>query len=236
MSGRILWFPETTSTNDVAAIIAERGADEGSVVVADMQTSGRGRLGRSWSSPAGAGIYASVVLRPGMREAPLLTIAAGVAIAEGVAAATGLEASLRWPNDVYVGPRKLAGILAEGAATHIVVGFGVNVLDAAYPPDVAARATCLARELGRFVDRGEVLAECLSALWRRYQDLTEYRERSVIEAWRARAASMMGQAIEWEHHGTIERGRAKDVDETGALLMTTETGVIRVISGEVRWI
>jgi BirA family biotin operon repressor/biotin-[acetyl-CoA-carboxylase] ligase len=235
MTGRIIWFQETTSTNDVAAVLAERGADEGSVVVADMQTAGRGRFGRPWSSPAGAGIYASVVLRPGLREAPLLTIAAGVAIAEGVAAATGLEVSLRWPNDVYVGPRKLAGILAEAAATHVIVGFGINVVVAAYPPEVAARATCLARELGRFVDRGDVLAECLAALWRRYQDLAEYRERSVLDAWRVRAASMMDRAIEWEHHGTVERGRASGIDETGALLMTTETGVIRIISGEVRW-
>jgi BirA family biotin operon repressor/biotin-[acetyl-CoA-carboxylase] ligase len=235
MAGRILWFPEATSTNDLAATLAERGADEGSVIVADMQTAGRGRFGRSWSSPPGAGVYASVVLRPELRVAPLLTIAAGVAIAEGVAAATGLHASLSWPNDVFVGSAKLAGILAEAAATHVIVGVGINVLPAAYPPDVAARATSIGRELGRPVDRGQVLAECLAALWRRYQDLIEFRERAVIAAWRTRAAPMIGRAIEWQHHGTVERGHAKDVDETGALLMTTETGVIRIISGEVRW-
>jgi BirA family biotin operon repressor/biotin-[acetyl-CoA-carboxylase] ligase len=235
MTGRILWFPEATSTNDIAVSMAEHGADEGSVVVANFQTAGRGRLGRSWSSPPGAGIYASIVLRPPLRVTPLVTIAAGVAIAEGIAAATGLEASLKWPNDLYVGARKLAGILAEGGARHVVLGFGVNVLPAAYPPEVAARATSIAGELGRPMDRGLVLAECLLAVWRRYQDLAEYRERQVLDAWRARAAPMLGKDIEWEHDGVVERGRAQGIDEAGALLMDTSAGVLRIVSGEVRW-
>src|SRR5688572_10025149 len=116
MEGRITWLPEATSTNDLAKLMAERGADEGSVIVADVQTAGRGRLGRSWSSPAGAGLYASVIFRPAMHVAPLLTMAAGVALAEGIGSATGLDVQLKWPNDLYAGGRKLGGILAEGAA------------------------------------------------------------------------------------------------------------------------
>jgi BirA family biotin operon repressor/biotin-[acetyl-CoA-carboxylase] ligase len=237
MEGRITWLPEATSTNDLAKLMAERGADEGSVIIADTQTAGRGRLGRSWASPAGAGIYASVIFRPALRVAPLLTIAAGVAIAEGIGAATGLEVQLKWPNDVYVGDRKLGGILAEGAAHFVVLGFGINVLPAAYPPDVNTRATSIGTELGRAVDRGLVLAECLAALWARYTDLVEHRDAAVIDAWRARAASTVGKPIEWQRDGIVERGTVRDVDAAGALLMATDAGpVIRIVAGEVRWL
>ena len=106
------------------------------MIIADTQTAGRGRQGRSWCSPPGAGLYVSVVMRPPLRAVPLLTVGAGVAIAEGIRAATGLTPALKWPNDVYVGARKLAGILAEagsipGGAQHVVLGFGINVLPAA---------------------------------------------------------------------------------------------------------
>jgi hypothetical protein len=116
---QILWYPEVGSTNDLAGALADRNAPEGLVVLADRQTAGRGRLGRSWASPSGAGIYASVVLRPSVSASTLLTIAAGVAVAEGIAAATGLSPHVKWPNDVHVSGRKLAGILAEGAVGHV---------------------------------------------------------------------------------------------------------------------
>src|SRR5687768_15635257 len=129
---RVFFYPEISSTNDVAATLADGGADEGSVVLADAQTAGRGRLGRSWASPAGAGIYASVILRPDLGVARLLTITAGVAIATGIEAATGLAPHLKWPNDVVVCDRggttgrKLAGILAEagsaGGTRWVVLG------------------------------------------------------------------------------------------------------------------
>src|SRR5215216_5696293 len=108
-ASRLLFYPEITSTNDVAASLAEDGAEEGSVVVADAQTAGRGRLGRSWVSPAGAGIYASVILRPDAQVAPLLTMAAGVAIADAIEAATGLAPHLKWPNDVVIDESKTKG-------------------------------------------------------------------------------------------------------------------------------
>ncbi len=113
-------------------------------MLADLQTAGRGRLGRSWSSPPGAGIYASILLRPDPGVASLLSIAAGVAIAEAIEEVSGLSPALKWPNDVYLDggeadpPRKVAGILAEGGVsggkTWVVVGFGINVLPAALPP------------------------------------------------------------------------------------------------------
>jgi BirA family transcriptional regulator, biotin operon repressor / biotin---[acetyl-CoA-carboxylase] ligase len=238
---RLCWYDEIESTNDVAITAAEAGAPEGLVVVANTQSAGRGRGGRNWSSPPGAGLYVSIVLRPAGPALQLLTIAAGVAIAEGVHAASGLDTCVKWPNDVHVGSRKLAGILAEagssaGAVNHVVLGFGINILRAAYPPDVAARATSIESELGRTVDRGLVLAECLAALSNRYGMLRRDGAADVIAAWRARAATHMGRVVEWEVDRGARRGVAEDIDSTGALLVRVDGQIVRVISGEVRWL
>jgi BirA family biotin operon repressor/biotin-[acetyl-CoA-carboxylase] ligase len=232
---QVLWYAETPSTNDVAAALADSGAEEGTLVLADMQTAGRGRLGRSWASPPGAGIYASVVLRPPGDVARLLTIAAGVALADGIARASGLEADLKWPNDVHRDGRKLAGILAERGAAHVVLGFGINVLRAVYPADVRHRATSIELELDRPVDRVLVLTECLAALASRYRDLIAGRGADVITAWRRRGASMLGRRVEWDVGGATQQGTAESVDDEGALMVRTERCVVRVISGEVRW-
>jgi BirA family transcriptional regulator, biotin operon repressor / biotin---[acetyl-CoA-carboxylase] ligase len=183
----------------------------------------------------------SVVLRPNGEALQLLTIAAGVAIAEGVHAASGLDGCVKWPNDVYVGSRKLAGILAEagasqGAVDHVVLGFGINIRRAVYPADVEARATSIESELGRTVDRGLVLAECLAALSTRYAMLQGGRAADVIGAWRARAAAHMGRTVEWDVDRGSRRGVAEDIDSTGALLVRVDTQIVRVISGEVRWL
>ena len=233
---RVLWYPEIGSTNDVAGALADQGGGEGLVVIADRQTAGRGRLGRSWASPPGAGIYASVVLRPPAPVAMLLTIAAGVAVSEGIEAATGLSVHVKWPNDVHVGARKLAGILAEAAIAHVILGIGINIQPAAYPVDVAGRATSIEAELGRRVDRGLVLAECLAALASRYRDLRNGDRRGVVDAWRRRAAPMLGRRIEWESAGTLHIGRAENIDEDGALIVTVGSGSLRIRSGEVRWL
>jgi BirA family biotin operon repressor/biotin-[acetyl-CoA-carboxylase] ligase len=236
----IEWHDTITSTNDVASLRAEQGAAEGTTVVAGEQTAGRGRQGRAWASPPGSGLYVSIVLRPATDVAPLITIAAGVAIAHGIAAATGLVCALKWPNDVYVGTRKLAGILAEGAATssaiaHVVLGFGINLRPAAWPPDVAARATSIELELGRAVDRGLVFAECLAAFASRYDDLKHGRGEEVVAAWRASARPLLNRAVEWTGPHGVEQGVARDIDSSGALIVRVASGVSRVISGEVRW-
>jgi len=240
-TGRLSWYEEVPSTNDLAAVMAEHGVAEGCVVAANAQTSGRGRLGRTWASPAGAGLYVSLVLRPDSGVVPLITIAAGVAIADGVQAATALSPRLKWPNDVYVGPRKLAGILAEGGGSaggmhHVILGFGINLLRAAYPPDVVDRATSIECELGRPCDRGLVLAECLAALADRYMALQRGEAETVMLAWRTRAAVNLGRIVEWDADGATRRGIAQDIDSRGALLVRVDGAVVRVISGEVRWV
>jgi BirA family biotin operon repressor/biotin-[acetyl-CoA-carboxylase] ligase len=243
-SRQVLWYADVGSTNDVAATFADRGEPEGTVVIADAQSAGRGRHGREWVSPAGVGLYMSVVLRPAAHAVSLLTIAAGVALAEGIQSATGLQPQLKWPNDVYIGERKLAGILAEAGTSHatnagvhhVVLGCGINLMPAAYPPDVAARATSIESELGRPIDRGLLLVECLAALHLRYRDLQSRADAAVVARWRDRAVSTFGRRVEWDAAGVTRYGIAEDIDETGALLVRDGSARARVISGEVRWL
>ena len=233
---QVLFYDSVPSTNDVAASLAEGGAQEGCVVIGDAQSAGRGRLGRTWVSPGGAGLYVSTVLRPDPDVMSLVTIAAGVALSEGIEAATGLRPDLKWPNDVLTGGRKVAGILAEGSLRHVILGVGINILPAAYPPDVAARATSLERELGRAVDRGSLLVECLALFAARYRDLRQGQRAAVVDAWRARAIASLRKRVRWDAQGTQVEGIAEDIDADGALLVRTADGTARVISGEVTWL
>lgn len=178
----------------------------------------------------------SAVLRPDADVIPLVTIAAGVALTQGIQAATGLRPDLKWPNDLLIAGRKVAGILAEGTVGHLILGFGINVLPAAYPRDIAARATSLERELGRAVDRGPLLVECLSSFADRYADLRQGQRATVVDAWRERAAACLRKRVQWDARGTQMEGVADDIDADGALLVRTADGVVRVISGEVTWL
>lgn len=234
---RVVWYAQVPSTNDLAASMAERGDPEGCVVIAHAQSAGRGRQGRTWVSPPGAGLYVSIVLRPLAHAVPLVTIAAGVAVAEGIQNATGLTPGVKWPNDVYLGERKVAGVLAEAGSglEWVILGIGINVLPAAYPPDVAERATSIEHELGREVDRGLLLAECLAALASRYDDLQSGRADVVTQAWRARARSTLGRLVRWTSNDGAFEGVADNIDATGALIVRTASGSTRIISGEVHF-
>jgi BirA family biotin operon repressor/biotin-[acetyl-CoA-carboxylase] ligase len=137
--------------------------------------------------------------------------------------------------------RKLAGILAEGRLSEggegfVILGFGINVSPAAYPPDVATRATSIETELGRPADRNLLLVECLAALASRYAELQRGHTTAILDAWRARAAVTLRRAVEWDVDAKPQRGVARDIDDTGALLVDTPDGVTRIVSGEVRWV
>ena len=254
LASTVLFFETIGSTNDMAAersakALAERLAErsEGLVVVADQQTSGRGRRGHSWFSPAGSGLYVSVVLAPGnasldpARATTLLTLAAGVALAEGIEQATGLRVDLKWPNDLQVARRKLGGILAESsgagdASATVVVGYGINVLATAFPPELRDRATSLESELGRAIDRHHLLAETLAALSRRYEDLLAGRFDAILDAWRRLAPGASGARVEWITNAGMVTGVTAGVDDLGALLVRVGDRVERIVSGEVSWL
>jgi BirA family biotin operon repressor/biotin-[acetyl-CoA-carboxylase] ligase len=171
------------------------------------------------------------------RATMLTTLAAGVALAEGVAAATGLQVDLKWPNDLHVSRRKLAGILAEGAPDGaIVLGYGINVAATAFPPELGDRATSLESELGRAVDRPTVLVETLAALSRRYEDLLAGRFDAILDAWRRHAPAASGARVSWATNAGTQSGITAGIDETGALLVKTADGVERIVAGEVMWL
>jgi BirA family transcriptional regulator, biotin operon repressor / biotin---[acetyl-CoA-carboxylase] ligase len=243
----VVFFSETGSTNDIAIAMAERGAREGAMAIAAAQTAGRGRMGREWFSPEGAGLYVSVVCRSA-RAAPLLTLASGVAVADGIHQATGLPVVLKWPNDVVIPDsaapgkrRKLAGVLAEGSTgpdglQYVVLGFGINLRSAAYPPAIAARTTSIEAELGRSVDRGAVLAETLSLLNQHVSALARGNTADLFRRWRELAPSACGARVEWTVNGQTHRGTTTGIDDQGALLVREQNRTERIIAGEVTWL
>ena len=241
------YVDEAGSTNDLAMRAAEAGAPDGTMIVAGAQTAGRGRLGRTWCSPPGAGLYVSVIVRR-TALAPWITLAGGVAVAEGIRAATALPVQIKWPNDVvavdgagFRGRRKLAGVLAEASSgpagvQHIVLGFGINICDAAFPPELASRVSSLETELGRPVDAGAVLAATLVALNCATQEIAGRGGEALLSRWLALAPSARGARIEWDTSSGPRSGLTAGLGADGALLARTDEGVERILSGEVRWI
>lgn len=244
---RLFYFTEAGSTNDLAAAAADRGDPEGTTFVAAAQTSGRGRLGRTWFSPPGAGLYMSTIVRRAAL-APWITLAGGVAVAAGIQAATALPVQIKWPNDIvavagggFRARRKVAGILAEAASgptgvDHVVLGVGINLRPAAFPPELADRAGAIEEELGRRVDAGAVLAQVLAALNRTLDELANAGPPPLFAQWLALAPSAAGAAIEWDAGGAVRRGTTSGLAEDGALLARTAEGLERIIAGEVRWL
>ena len=255
------YYAVAGSTNDIAADIARAGAADGTVVVADAQTAGRGRNGRTWFSPPGAGLYVSIILRPTAVEglaagappwARLITLAAGVALATGLRTATGLPVDVKWPNDIVIADgqaptaagrrwRKIAGILAEGQTLdgvlqHVVLGYGINLQAAAYPPDIADRASSLEAELGRGVERAPVLVQTLAALKREDEALLSGDAAGVLARWQELAPSSRGTRVAWSQGGTSHEGMTAGIDHEGALVVIEGPLAWHVTAGEVVWV
>ena len=226
---------ETASTNDIAIRLAEQGAPEGAMALALAQTAGRGRHGREWFSPPGAGIYVSIVCRtPAIL--PTLTLAGGVAVADGITRATGLPVAIKWPNDVVVHDtaapgkrRKLAGILAEGAAGPHRSAIRRPRLRYQCPsrglPAGAGRAGDVDRaRAGAAVEPALVLAEVLAALNEQADALIAGKRHKVLARWRALSPSATGTRVEWTADGTTLRGTTTGIDDDGALWSGRATG------------
>jgi BirA family biotin operon repressor/biotin-[acetyl-CoA-carboxylase] ligase len=244
---RLQYFHETGSTNDLAAAAAERGESEGTTFVAGAQTAGRGRRGREWFSPPGSGLYLSTIVRRASL-APWLTLAGGVAVAEGIRTASGLPVQIKWPNDIvavggagFPARRKIAGILAEASSgpdgvQHVILGIGINVGPASFPPELSDRAGSIETELGRAVDAGAVLAQVLAALNRALSEVEHAGPPSLFTRWLELAPSAYGERIEWDGPRGVRNGVSAGLAEDGALLARTPDGLARIIAGEVRWL
>ena len=235
--GRNLLYLETTSsTQDVARAEAERGGPVGTAVLAEEQTAGRGRLGRSWVSPAGKNIYVTLVMRPPAPKLRVLSIVSPLAIAEALEG-IGLAPRLKWPNDVLVGGRKIAGILIETELSgddvkYALVGIGLNVnFDVGAVPEIAEIATSVRRELGRDASREELLAALLNAFEVRYEQALE--GDAVFQAWRSRLETL-GRRVRATLGERVEEGVAEDVDAEGNLLVRRNDGSLAVVeAGDV---
>ncbi|MBN1430208.1 MAG: biotin--[acetyl-CoA-carboxylase] ligase [Anaerolineae bacterium] len=222
------YYPQVKSTNDVARELAEKDAPEGTLVVTDMQTRGRGRLARQWIAPPGSSLLMSIILRPNLppTHAHRLVIACGLALAEACEAVTGVRVAGKWPNDLQVGGKKVAGILAESAIegeqlAWVIIGAGLNVNQVFEPDDPLAKtATSLRMETGRSHDRASVLAQTMTRL-RDWYPLVD--QKMLITAWRTRCP-MLGQSVQAETSDGVLVGVAEDIDETGALLLRDTEG------------
>ncbi len=232
-------FRNVGSTNDVLRERARAGARGWHVVIAEQQNAGRGRQGRPWVSRVGD-LFLSLLVRPvdvPVETLGVLPLLAGVAVSQA-AREWGVEPRLKWPNDVLVGERKLAGILAEASSAglgleHVVLGIGVNL--ALDPPEhLRGVATSVREETGRTPTPDQAAAALLGAFLAVARTLAPGGVAAVVSAWRERAADWWGREVEVSSGDTRLAGRALGVDEEGALLVQTGGGTIRVLSGEAR--
>jgi BirA family biotin operon repressor/biotin-[acetyl-CoA-carboxylase] ligase len=231
---------ELPSTNDLARELAEDGAGHGEVVVAERQTAGRGRRGRGWVSPARRNLAFSVVLRPDLpvARAAEVTLVAAVAVCDALRQA-GVEAGIKWPNDLLVRGRKIAGILTELAAETdrvqwVVVGIGVNVnaREEDFPEALRGQVTSILLERGQTAPRALFAAACLASLEGWLDRHAEEGFAPVRAAWRERSVTL-GQQVQVRTDGGDVAGLAEDIDEGGALLVRTSEGLERLHSGDV---
>ena len=237
----VIFYDALPSTNLQAKLDAENGAVQGTLLVADMQTAGRGRRGRSWSSPGGTNAYFTLIIKPDFRVelASMVTLVMGLAVADGIRKTCGVEACIKWPNDIVIGGKKVCGMLAEMSVErdyihYVVIGVGINVGLQAFPPEIADMATCLQEECGYRVSRAELVANVmkefetsyeifqregsLKGLMGRYNNLLVNRDREV---------RVLAPGAEFQ-------GISKGINDTGELLVEKEDGTIsKVYAGEV---
>ena len=235
-------FQETSSTNDVIEKLARDGVAEGVVVFAESQTKGRGRLGRKWLSPPRKGLWFSVLLRPNLRPqaATQLTVVAATALARAIRRQTGLTPQIKWPNDILLGGKKLAGILTELSAEldhikYVIIGIGVdvNVGAADFPPDIRKLATSLKIEAGQTISRPDLAAAVLQELDADYRRICAGQFEAVAAEWEQQCVTL-GRNVLINLGDRQIQGRAESLDAEGALLVRTQHGRLeRIIGGDV---
>jgi BirA family biotin operon repressor/biotin-[acetyl-CoA-carboxylase] ligase len=241
---QLVCMPETGSTNADAFRLADAGAEEGTTIIADAQSGGKGRRGRVWSSPPGVNLYCSVVLRPAImpHEAPQLTFLSAVAVARAIEATSSLKPEIKWPNDVLIGGRKVAGLLNEMSAetdgiNFVILGMGVNLnmTQAQLPEDLRTPATSLLLEQGRPVNRAQFAARLLGELDRLYSDFLHQGFGPVRDEWQQRCNANGCEVVVSEGDTEMARGMFHGIDGDGALLVRSLDGLVeRIISGDVR--
>lgn len=234
----------TASTNSVALLMAGQGEPAGSVVVAETQTKGRGRLGRGWLSPPGTGLYFSMILRPSMAWQDLVKIplAAGVAICKAIEKECGLAPKLKWPNDLLLGGKKFGGILTEtgpvtAGASFVVLGVGLNITTPKtdFPPPLQARSTSLFLHTGRVFDKEKLLSAIVLQIDNIVPRMEAGEFSEIFNEWRARD-TVQGAVLSWltPPHGEVIRGVALGLNDAGGYQIRDNAGVVHeVLSGDL---
>ena len=232
-------FEETTSTNDVVDRLARDGVREGVVVFAESQTRGRGRLGRNWMSPSRKGLWFSVLLRPNLplESVTQITIAAATALARAIRTQAHVRPDIKWPNDIVIGGKKIAGVLTELTAEvdtvkFVILGIGVdvNLVPSDFPPELHGVATSLRIEAGHPIDRAALAAAILRELDIDYRRVTHGRFEEVADEWEAQCVTIGHQVVVQMGNRKV-RGQAESLDSVGALLLRTHHGHLERISG-----
>ena len=236
------FFSELDSTNDRLKLMAKQGAPHGTVLIADHQTGGHGRMGRTFLSPEGVGIYFSILLRPACSPMELLhlTCAAAVAMCEAVENAVGFRPGIKWTNDLVHGKRNLGGILTElgltpkGMVDYAIIGIGINCCqrESDFAPEISNIAGSLAMVSGNSVDRAQVAAAMMEALW--HMDARLFTEKNaMLDQYRSDCITV-GQDISVLRGETVRHGKALSVDDEGALVVRYTDGTVEAVnSGEV---
>jgi len=233
---RVIYFRRLTSTNEVAKREAQRGAAEGTVIITEEQTAGRGRMRRSWFSPMGS-VALSIILYPDAAYLPSLVMLASLAVVHCIKVVAGLESGIKWPNDVVINGRKVCGILIESSVRgdtvdHAVIGIGINVnLKLSDLPEITQAATSLSDELGRNVSRLDVARCLLTEAERLYLALRA--GGSIYEQWRDNLVTL-GKQVRVTWGETVYEGTAESAASDGSLLLRQPDGsLIKVIAGDV---
>jgi len=233
---RVIYYPSLTSTMEVARRAAQRGAAEGTVIITDEQTAGRGRVRRIWLSPRG-NIALSIILYPNIDYLPSLIMLASLAVVYSIEAVTGLKLQLKWPNDVLINSRKVCGILIEnsvrrGRVDYAIIGIGINVnLRLADFPEVSPVATSLGDELGREVSRLDLIRRLLVEVERLYLALPS--GEFIYQQWRDRLVTL-GRRVQVRWGKTVYQGIAESVARDGSLLLRrTDGSLTKIVAGDV---
>lgn len=237
----VIFCEELASTNLKAKLDAENGAGHGTLIVADMQTAGRGRRGRAWSSPAGTNVYFTLILKPDYSPGitSMVTLVMGLAVAEGIRGTCGVEACIKWPNDIVVNGKKVCGMLAEMSIErdfvhYVVIGVGINVGLQEFAPEIADTATSLWQECGRRVPRAELVVNVMKEFEACYRT---FREAGNLSGLADRYNSLLvnrGREVRVLDPKGEFRGISGGINETGELLVEREDGhVAEVYAGEV---
>jgi BirA family transcriptional regulator, biotin operon repressor / biotin---[acetyl-CoA-carboxylase] ligase len=240
---QLKYTEEVESTQLVIQQLVQAGAEEGALALAELQTAGRGRLGRVWHSPKGKGLWFSILLKPdwlNLANTPQLTLLTAVAVCRAIRSATSLEVGIKWPNDLLIDGKKIGGILLEasvenGSLRHVIAGIGIGVNLAAedYPPELLEKATSLSLAAGKKIDRSALLAQILAELEQLYRLYQAEGFAPVKLLWEALTVSLGRRIVCTTPQGQIE-GLAECIDDQGALTLRMDDGSIRTVySGDI---